>query len=210
MLFALARSRAVGQHCAITLVGDGIARRLQRGTSGYRGADAGSRATNRGGAATEARAYTGIVRARSEGVGGPMQLSDVTSNRESEGTQPMNRMTISLFYLGSYLAIIGLGLLFVPHETLKILQSNGDYDDVFPRVAGMLMSGLGLSIFGMISARASELYPATLFIRVYFIGCIAAFYAMTGDPLFLVLIVIVGLGFVLTLGSYLLDRKSSR
>jgi hypothetical protein len=33
---------------------------------------------------------------------------------------------------------------------------------------------------------------------------------MTGDPLFLILIVIVGLGFVLTLGSYLLDRKSSR
>ena len=122
----------------------------------------------------------------------------------------MNRMRISLFYLGSYLAIIGFGLLFVPHETLKILQSNRDYDDVFPRVAGMLMSGLGLSIFGIIRARASELYPATLFIRVYFIGCIAAFYAMTGDPLFLVLIVIVGLGFVLTLGSYLLDRKSSR
>ena len=46
----------------------------------------------------------------------------------------MNRMRISLFYLGSYLAIIGFGLLFVPHETLKILQSNGDYDYVFPRV----------------------------------------------------------------------------
>ena len=120
----------------------------------------------------------------------------------------MNRMRITLFYLGSYLAIIGFGLLFVPHETLKILQSNGN--DVFPRVAGMLMSGLGLSIFGMIRARASELYPATLVIRVYFIGCIGAFYAMTSDPLFLVLIVIVGLGFVLTLGSYLLDRKSSR
>ena len=122
----------------------------------------------------------------------------------------MNRMRISLFYLGSYLTIIGFGLLFVPHETLKILQSNGNYDNVFPRVAGMLMSGLGLSIFGIIRARASELYPATLFIRVYFIACIAAFYVMTGDPLFLVLIVIVGLGLVLTLGSYLLDRKSSR
>ena len=72
------------------------------------------------------------------------------------------------------------------------------------------MSGLGLSIFGIIRARASELYPATLFIRVYFIGCIAVFYAMTGDPLFLVLIVIVGLGLVLTLGSYLIDLKSSR
>ena len=81
----------------------------------------------------------------------------------------MNRMRISLFYLGSYLAIIGFGLLFVPHETLKILQSNGDYDNVFPRVAGMLMSGLGLSIFGIIRARASEfvscdaVYPCVLY-----------------------------------------------
>ena len=50
------------------------------------------------------------------------------------------------------------------------------------------MSGLGLSIFGMIRARSFELYPATLFMRVYFIACIVAFYAMTGDPLFLVLV----------------------
>jgi small basic protein len=49
----------------------------------------------------------------------------------------------------------------------------------------MLMSGLGLLIFGMIRAHSSELYPATLFMRVYFIACIVAFYAMTGDPLFL-------------------------
>ena len=70
------------------------------------------------------------------------------------------------------------------------------------------MSGLGLSIFGMIRARSSELYSATLFMRVYFIACIGAFYAMTRDPLFLLLVGIVGLGFVLTLGSYVLDRKS--
>jgi hypothetical protein len=122
----------------------------------------------------------------------------------------MGKTRIRLIYLGSYLAIIGFGLLFAPRATLKMLQSNGDYGDVFPRVAGMLMSGLGLSIFGMIRARSSELYPATLLMRVYFIVCIVAFYAMSGDPLFLVLIVIVGLGFVLTLGSYLLDRKGSR
>src|SRR5215831_16592786 len=121
----------------------------------------------------------------------------------------MNRTRLSLFYLCSYLTIIGFGLLFAPHGTLDILRSNGDYGDVFPRVAGMLMSGLGLSIFGMIRARSFELYPATLFMRVYFIACIVAFYAMTGDPLFLVLFGIVGLGLVLTLGSYLADRKNS-
>ena len=121
----------------------------------------------------------------------------------------MNRTRMSLFYLGLYLSVIGFGLLFAPHGALKILQSNGDYGDVFPRVAGMLMSGMGLSIFGMIRAASSELYPATLVIRVYFIACIAAFYAMSGDPLFLVLAAIVGLGFVLTLSAYLLDRRSS-
>jgi hypothetical protein len=120
----------------------------------------------------------------------------------------LNRTRLSLFYLGSYLTIGGFGLLFAPQETLKILQSNGDYGDVFPRVSGMLMSGLGLSIFGMIRARSSEQYPATLVIRAYFIGCLVAFYAMTADPVFLVLIGIVGLGFALTLGSYLLDRRN--
>src|SRR6516162_2798561 len=122
----------------------------------------------------------------------------------------MKKTRLSLFYLGSYLNILGFGLLFPPHGTLKLLQSNGDYGNIFPRVAGMLMSGLGLSVFGMIRARSSELYPATLLMRVYFIACIFAFYAMTSDPLFLVLVGIVGLGFVLTLGSYLLDRKGSR
>ena len=120
----------------------------------------------------------------------------------------MKNTRLSLFYLGSYLTVIGFGLLFAPHGTLKLLQSNGDYGDIFPRVAGMLMSGLGLSVFGMIRARSSELYPATLLMRVYFIACIVAFYAMTGDPLFLVLVGIVGLGFGLTLFSYLTDRRS--
>ena len=119
----------------------------------------------------------------------------------------MKNTRLSLFYLGSYLLLIGFGLLFAPDRTLRLLLSNGDYGTVFPRVAGMLMSGLGLSIFGMIRARASELYPATLLMRVYFIVCIVAFYAMTGDPMFLVLVAIVGVGLLLTLTSYLLDRR---
>jgi len=121
----------------------------------------------------------------------------------------MPKTRLSLFYLGSYLLIIGIGLLLAPHETLTILQSTGDYGDAFPRLSGMLMSGMGLSIFGMIRARSQDLYPATLFIRVYFIACILALYERTHDPLFLVLTTIVGLGFVLTLGSYVLDRKAS-
>lgn len=58
----------------------------------------------------------------------------------------------------------------------------------------------------MIRARSEQQYPTTLLVRTYFLICIAAFYAATSDPLFLVLGVIVGPGFVLTLGSYLADR----
>jgi hypothetical protein len=120
----------------------------------------------------------------------------------------MNRTRISLYYLGSYLVIIGVALLFAPHATLRILQSSGDYGDVFPRVAGMLMSGLGFSIFGMIAARSVQQYPTTLIVRTYFLVCIAAFYAMTSDPMFVILAAIVGFGFVMTLGSYLMDRMA--
>ena len=120
----------------------------------------------------------------------------------------MNKTRLSLFYLGSYLVLIGVGLLLAPHETLRILQSNREYGDVFPRVAGMVMSGLGLSIFGMIRARSSKQYPTTLLMRVYFIVCFVAFYVTTRDPMFLVLIGIVGLGLVLTLAAYLCDRTA--
>lgn len=131
-----------------------------------------------------------------------------TPAKEEAGA--MNRTRVSLYYLGSYLFIIGIGLLFAPQWTLRLLLSNGDYGDVFPRVAGMLMSGLGLSVFGMIRARSLEQYPATMLMRVYFIVCIIVFYTMTYDPFFLVLIAIVGLGLLMTLSSYFLDRKDSR
>jgi len=110
-------------------------------------------------------------------------------------------------YLASYLTLIGFGLLFLPDTTLRLLQSNAEYGNIFPRLAGMLMSGLGLSVFGIIRVGVPELYPVTLLIRVYFLVCLACFYWMTTDPLFLVLIVIVGIGFVLTLSAHLRDRR---
>ena len=54
------------------------------------------------------------------------------------------------------------------------------------------------------------MYIGTLFIRPFFLACLAAFYWLTRDPLFLVLLAIVGLGFALTLTSYLLDRNATR
>jgi hypothetical protein len=54
--------------------------------------------------------------------------------------------------LCSYLLIGGLVLLFFPQEGLRLLLSNGNYDEVFPRVAGMLLTGLGMTVLAMIRA----------------------------------------------------------
>lgn len=121
----------------------------------------------------------------------------------------MNRTRLSLYYLFSYLLIGGLVLLFFPAEGLKLLLSNGSYGDVFPRVAGMFLAGLGMTVLGIILTRSEALYPVTLVVRTFFLTGFAAFYWLTRDPLFLVLLAIVGLGFVLTLTSYLLDRKET-
>jgi hypothetical protein len=57
------------------------------------------------------------------------------------------------------------------------------------------------------SARAEVLYPATLVVRSYFIVCLVAFYWMSRDPMFFVIIGVVVLGMALTLTSHLRDRK---
>ncbi len=122
----------------------------------------------------------------------------------------MNRTRLSLYYLCSYLLIGGFVLLFFPAEGLKLLMSNGSYDDIFSRVAGMLLAGLGMTVLGIILTRSEAMYPVTLIVRAFFLAGFAVFYWLTGDPLFLVLLAIVGLGFALTLTSYRLDRSATR
>jgi hypothetical protein len=114
-----------------------------------------------------------------------------------------------LYYLAGYLVIIGLGLLLAPNQTLRLLYSNGHYGDLFPRFAGMLMSGLGLTIAGIIRARAQALYPATLAVRAYFVLCLIGFYYIARDPFLLVLLGIVLLGMLLTLSSYLTEGTAT-
>lgn len=119
----------------------------------------------------------------------------------------MNRTRLSLHYLYSYLILIGLALLCFPREGLRLLLSNGDYGDIMPRFAGMLMAGLGMTILGIVLSHAEVLYPRTLLVRAFFLVCIATFYTTSRDPFFLVLLAIVGFGFVWTGLSYLSERR---
>ena len=55
-----------------------------------------------------------------------------------------------------------------------------------------------MAILGIIWARAEALYPATLIVRAFFLVCLVAFFLMTRDPFFLVLLAVVGIWVCLT------------
>ena len=120
----------------------------------------------------------------------------------------MKKTRFSLFYLAGYLIPAGLLLLLAPTFSTRLLLSNGNYGDVFPRLAGMLLIGIGVLVVQIIRFHLDMLYTTTLAIRLFFCVCFIVFYLMSSDPFFLVLLVIVAFGLVLTGTSYLRDRRS--
>lgn len=119
----------------------------------------------------------------------------------------MQKTRFSLWYLATYLLLGGIGLFLMPIFALQLLFATGDYGTIMPRLVGMMMIGLGVLVVQMIRYNLSVLYPTTLAVRAFFLISLAVVYLTTGDPLFISLLCIVGLGFILTGTSYLLDRK---
>ena len=119
----------------------------------------------------------------------------------------MHRTRLSLYYLAGYLTFAGLALLLVPTFALQLLFSNGEYGEVFPRLAGMLLLGLAILITQIIRHRIEVLYPTTVIARVLISLTLIAIYVETADPFFLVILAIVVFGIALTTWSYLTDRR---
>lgn len=120
----------------------------------------------------------------------------------------MRRTRLSLYYLVSYLTVAGLALFLVPGFALPLLLSNGNYGDVFPRLAGMVLIGLAILVGQIVRLRIEALYPTTLTIRVFFLLGFSFLFAISGDPFFLVVFGIVAIGVVLTGYSYFRDLQA--
>jgi hypothetical protein len=121
----------------------------------------------------------------------------------------MHRTHLSLYYLVSYLTVAGLALLLAPGFALPLLLSNGDYGNVFPRLAGMLLLGLAILVGQIIRLRIEALYPTTLIVRLFFLVSFVFLFVISGDPFFLVIFGIVAVGVILTGASYLRDRQAA-
>jgi hypothetical protein len=117
---------------------------------------------------------------------------------------------LSLYYLVTYLFVTGVGLLFAPQLSLKLLLSTGHYENAFVQFTGAFMIALSMVVAQIIRHGVEVLYPTTLFVRTFFIVVIVALYYQTNDPLFLVVLAVVAVGVVLTITSFLLDRRAGQ
>ena len=120
----------------------------------------------------------------------------------------MHKTRLSLFYLAGYLLIGGIGFLIVPQRMLELFLSNGEYADVMVRFVGLLLLALGVMVVQIIRLRAIQLYPATLVVRTIILVGLLIFFVVYRDPMMMVLLAIVGIGFALTLTCLMLDRRS--
>jgi hypothetical protein len=107
----------------------------------------------------------------------------------------------------AYLLAAGIFLLVAPRLALRLLLSTADYGVILPRLTGLLLIGLGMFVVQIIRYRVVTLYTTTLAIGGVFCVGFITLYILSRDPLFLVLLVVVGLGVLATSASYILDRR---
>ena len=122
----------------------------------------------------------------------------------------MKRTRLSLWYLFGYLAFGGIGLLFAPELALKLLGGAPDDPWLIARLLGMVMIGLAIIVLEVRQLPIEPMYPVTLHVRAVFLAIMIGLYVQTRATMVLVLLGIVGLGFVLTGTSYLGDRRRGR
>jgi uncharacterized protein YjeT (DUF2065 family) len=119
----------------------------------------------------------------------------------------MRRTNLSLIYVAAYLLSAGVFLFLAPGLALRLLLSTGDYGEILPRLAGLLLLGLGILVVQIIRRHIAALYMTTLVVRGVFCVGFVVLYILSGDPLFLVLLAVVGIGVVATSISYALDKR---
>jgi uncharacterized protein YjeT (DUF2065 family) len=119
----------------------------------------------------------------------------------------MRRTHLSLYYLAGYLLPAGTLLLLAPDVATKLLLSNRTYDDAPFRLAGILLIGLGILIVQIIRHRLEVLYPTTVLVRLLISATLIGLYLRTSDPFFLVVLAVVVFGILLTVTSFVLDRR---
>jgi hypothetical protein len=118
------------------------------------------------------------------------------------------RTRLCLWYVVGYLFVTGLALAIAPSASLRLLMSTADYGDVMPRWVAMMSLALGALIAQTLRHRLTMLYPLGFFMPAAMMVGFVGLYRLSGDPLFLGVLAVVGVGVFLTGSSLLFDRIS--
>jgi predicted signal transduction protein with EAL and GGDEF domain len=120
----------------------------------------------------------------------------------------MRRTRLSLYYLATYTTLTGIAMLAAPQAVVAMLFSNdpASWGDSGTRLAGLLLLALGIIVIQLIRLQADQLYSTTLIVRGVILTALIGLYARSGDPAFLAIMGVVGLGVLLTGFSYWRER----
>ena len=110
----------------------------------------------------------------------------------------MRRLTF--LYLASYLVVGGLGFLFLPKFTLRLLLAEGSYGDVMPRLVGVFMAALGGAVVQFLRAGDYRYYVYTIVARLFIVAALIGLYVKARDRLFIVMTGIVLIGLLPSIG----------
>jgi hypothetical protein len=122
----------------------------------------------------------------------------------------LSRTRASLYIPAVYLVVAGVNFTLFPTFSLRLLFATGQYDRVFVQLCGLFLLGLAALVIQTIRFRHEAIYPTLIGVRVFFCVGYVMLYAQTRDPLFLSLLVIVGLGLSVSTICLAIDRSEQR
>jgi hypothetical protein len=119
------------------------------------------------------------------------------------------RTRLTLFYVLAYLTVSAIGLLVMPGFTQRMLLGNVEYDAIPMRFAGVFILGLAIIVGQIIRLRLDAMYSTLVAVRIVFCAVYIAMYVQTGNPFFIAVLAIVGLGLVASSVAYVIDGRTA-
>jgi len=122
-------------------------------------------------------------------------------------TKETKRLTrLSFLYPLSYLIPCSLVLIFAPKFLLDNF-SNGNYSIYMTRLAGAAMLGFTIMVFSVFYFKVEAIYDVVIFVRLPVMAVVTWLYIDTKDPFFMILLVTVLPGVILSTIAKMRDKK---
>ena len=119
----------------------------------------------------------------------------------------LRRTRASLFYLVAYLFPLSAGLLIFPTGTFHLLGSEAEHANTAWRLFGGLLLILAIVVVRLIQERRSDAYINTAIGRMVFVGLFSYLVGKTGNPAYIVILIVLGFGEAWTLVALAVDLR---